>query len=333
MEKYAKGVCCHMKGSKSMIYIACPAHIATGGTEALHVLCFELLKLGIKASMFYYDVIDSNTVVAKRFLQFNTPYVLSVEDSSGSAIVIPETRTDLISKFPLMKKYVWWLSVDNYVRPFKICGPRDLYCLIKDRVIKRNVDFNDRTLFHLCQSYYAMDFVKKQGAENVYFLMDYLGQEHCSGVDIQSQRENVVLYNPAKGRAFTRKIIKAAPEGFKFVALQNMSPEEVHKWSNKAKVYIDFGNHPGKDRFPREAAMAGCIVITSKRGSAAFYEDIPINEFYKFKDSRREIPRIISLISDCMTHYDERRVDFDGYRNFIKEDRTRFIEQVKAVFI
>jgi hypothetical protein len=232
-----------------------------------------------------------------------------------------------------MKKYVWWLSVDNYVRPFKICGPRDLYCLIKDRMIKRNVDFKDRTLFHLCQSYYAMDFVKKQGAENVYFLMDYLGQEHCSGVDIQSQRENVVLYNPAKGRAFTRKIIKAAPEGFKFVALQNMSPEEVHKWSNKAKVYIDFGNHPGKDRFPREAAMAGCIVITSKRGSAAFYEDIPINEFYKFKDSRREIPRIISLISDCMTHYDERRVDFDGYRNFIKEDRTRFIEQVKAVFI
>ena len=178
-----------------------------------------------------------------------------------------------------------------------------------------------------------VDFVKKQGAENAYFLMDYLGQEHCSGVDIQSQRENVVLYNPAKGRAFTRKIIKAAPQGLKFVALQNMSPKEVHMWSNKAKVYIDFGNHPGKDRFPREAAMAGCIIITSKRGSAAFYEDIPIKESYKFKDSRREIPRIVDLISDCMTHYDERRADFEEYRNFIKEDYTRFIEQVKAIFI
>jgi hypothetical protein len=34
-----------------------------------------------------------------------------------------------------------------------------------------------------------------------------------------------------------------------------------------------------------------------------------------------------------MTRYDERRIDFDEYRNFIKEDQARFIEQVKEVFI
>lgn len=321
-----------MKRVKGVVYIACPAHIATGGTEALHVLCFELLELGVNASMFYYDVIDSNNVVAKRFLQFNTPYVLTVDDSLESAIVIPETQTNLISKFPLMKKYIWWLSVDNYVRPLKFCGPRDLYCLIKDRIIKKNVDFKDRNLSHLCQSYYAMDFVKKHGAKNVHFLMDYLGQEHCSETKIQSQREDVVLYNPAKGKAFTKKIINAAPNGLKFVALQNMSPKEVNMWSNRAKVYIDFGNHPGKDRFPREAAMAGCIIITSKRGSASFYEDVPIDDCYKFVDSRREIPKIIDLITDCMERYNERQSDFDCYRNFIREDRSRFIQQVKDIF-
>lgn len=321
-----------MKSAKGVVYIACPAHIATGGTEALHVLCFELLELGVNASMFYYDVIDSNEVVAKRFLQFNTPYVLTVEDSLESAIVIPETQTNLISKFPLMKKYIWWLSVDNYVRPLRICGPRDMYCIIRDRVIKKNVNFKDKNLCHLCQSYYAMDFVKKHGAKNVRFLMDYLGQEHCSETKIQAQREDVVLYNPAKGKAFTKKIINAAPNGFKFVALQNMSPKEVNMWSNRAKVYIDFGNHPGKDRFPREAAMAGCIIITSKRGSAAFYEDVPIDDCYKFVDSRREIPKIIDLITDCMERYNERQSDFDCYRNFIREDRSRFIQQVKEVF-
>ncbi len=321
-----------MNDGKGVIYIACPAHIATGGTEALHVLCFELLELGVNASMFYYDVIDSNEVVAKRFLQFNTPYVLTVEDSLESAIVIPETQTNLISKFPLMKKYIWWLSVDNYVRPLRICGPRDMYRIIRDRVIKKNVNFKDKNLYHLCQSYYAMDFVKKHGAKNVHFLMDYLGQEHCSETKIQAQREDVVLYNPAKGKAFTKKIINAAPNGLKFVALQNMSPKEVNMWSNRAKVYIDFGNHPGKDRFPREAAMAGCIIITSKRGSAAFYEDVPIDDCYKFVDSRREIPKIIDLITDCMERYNERQSDFDCYRNFIREDRSRFIQQVKEVF-
>ena len=321
-----------MKGIKGIIYIACPAHIATGGTEALHVLCFELLKSGIKASMFYYDVMDSNEVVAKRFFQFNTPYILTVEDSAEAAIVIPETRTDLICKFPLMKKYIWWLSVDNYVRPLKICGPRNLYRLIKDRITKKNVDFKDRNLCHLCQSYYAMDFVRKQGAEDVHFLMDYLGQEHCMEGDCQSRREDVVLYNPAKGRAFTKKIIKAMPLGLKFVALQNMSPKEVRMWTNKAKVYIDFGNHPGKDRFPREAAMAGCIIITSKRGSAAFYEDVPIDDCYKFDDTSREIPRIVDLIADCIKRYNERRFDFDRYRNFIREDRPRFAQQVNDIF-
>lgn len=54
---------------------------------------------------------------------------------------------------------------------------------------------------------------------------------------------------------------------------------------SKSKVYIDFGNHPGKDRIPREAAISGCIVITGKRGAAAFAEDVCIPETYKFDES------------------------------------------------
>jgi hypothetical protein len=320
-----------MKSAKGVVYIACPAHIATGGTEALHVLCFELLELGVNASMFYYDVIDSNEVVAKRFLQFNTPYVLTVEDSLESAIVIPETQTNLISKFPLMKKYIWWLSVDNYVRPLRICGPRDMYCIIRDRVIKKNVNFKDKNLCHLCQSYYAMDFVKKHGAKNVHFLMDYLGQEHCSETKIQAQREDVVLYNPAKGKAFTKKIINAAPNGLKFVALQNMSPKEVNMWSNRAKVYIDFGNHPGKDRFPREAAIQGTIVITGKQGSAAFMEDLPIPDGYKFDQNNVKLSEIVQLLKDCLKNYDKHIWGFEEYRTFIKQDKEKFISDLKKI--
>lgn len=149
----------------------------------------------------------------------------------------------------------------------------------------------------------------------------------------RAERENVVLYNPVKGMHFTRRVIHRAGRNFRFVALCGMDSATVHEWCSKAKVYIDFGDHPGKDRFPREAAMAGCVVITSRCGSAAFHEDVPIPNEYKFYDKTTEIPKILSLISDCMVHFEARRGDFDEYRKFIKEDRQRFSEQVKSIFV
>ena len=51
-----------------------------------------------------------------------------------------------------------------------------------------------------------------------------------------------------------------------------MTPEQVVDLMSESKVYIDFGNHPGKDRIPREAVINGCCVITGVRGSARFKE-------------------------------------------------------------
>ena len=110
-----------------------------------------------------------------------------------------------------------------------------------------------------------------------------------------------MLYNPKKGIEFTRQLIEAAPD-LNWVPLENMSNEEVRGKLKTSKVYIDFGDHPGKDRFPREAAISGCCVITGKRGSAA-YDDVPIPE------------------------------DFDGYRSTIKAEKNKFIEDVRSIFM
>lgn len=59
-------------------------------------------------------------------------------------------------------------------------------------------------------------------------------------------------------------------QDLRWVPLIGMTTEEMRSCMSKSKVYIDFGNHPGKDRIPREAAISGCIVITGKRGAAAF---------------------------------------------------------------
>ena len=72
-------------------------------------------------------------------------------------------------------------------------------------------------------------------------------------------------------------------------AIENMSTEEVAELLNRSKVYIDFGNHPGKDRFPREAAISGCCIITGQRGAAANDIDVMIPRSYKFPDKTSSI--------------------------------------------
>ena len=98
----------------------------------------------------------------------------------------------------------------------------------------------------------------------------------------------------------------------------------------RAKVYIDFGNHPGKDRIPREARMQGCIVITGKNGSAKYFEDVPIEE--KFDKSPKNISVISTLIKQIFDNYaiwNNKQID---YTNFIKKEKQLFEENVAAVF-
>ena len=90
-----------------------------------------------------------------------------------------------------------------------------------------------------------------------------------------------------------------------WVPLVGMSNDQVLNYLKTSKVYIDFGNHPGKDRLPREAAICGCCIITGKKGAAAFKEDIPISETYKFDDKASSIPYIVEKIRLLLKNYDE----------------------------
>ncbi len=98
-----------------------------------------------------------------------------------------------------------------------------------------------------------------------------------------------------------------------------------------SKLYIDFGDHPGKDRIPREAVSCGCLLLTNKRGSAAFHEDIPIDEKYKV-DEPFDYERISETVKSMLENYAQNFSDFEEYRNFIKSEKVFFEEDVK-VFI
>ena len=99
----------------------------------------------------------------------------------------------------------------------------------------------------------------------------------------------------------------------------------------QSKAYIDFGNHPGKDRLPREAAINGCCVITDRRGSAAFSQDVPIPDEYKFEDTDDNIPQIVDKINDTLSNYNNKKHDFDEYRNKILAEHQQFISDLSKV--
>lgn len=193
-----------------------------------------------------------------------------------------------------------------------------------DDVKKINVNFN------LCQSYYALDFCQRHGLKNILYLSDYINDYFLSS-QISDIKENIILYNPKKGFKFTKKILAYGTE-FNFIPLINMSRDEICNMMRKAKIYMDFGNHPGKDRMPREACMLGCVVITGLRGSAKFSQDVCIPSEYKFGDFNKNVKNIIKKIQVVLKNYDINYANMHQYKMMIEEEKNQFLKKVEYIF-
>jgi hypothetical protein len=322
-----------------MIYIACPEKFATGGTELLHQLYYKLRSYTNNVKIFYYDYSDTGSPVNERFEKYKIEYVNEIKDEDKSILIVPEILTELLNNYKKINKSIWWLSVDNYLN--SVGDITNKFNSIKKKVkliyrrkyFNKIVNFNDNSILHLYQSYYAKDFLEKKKVKKMQYLSDYIGSNFLveKAEFSEMNRENRVLYNPQKGIEFTKKLM-SIDTTIEFTPLINMSQTQIIELCKKSKVYIDFGNHPGKDRFPREAAHLGCIIITGKRGSANFHEDVMIPEKYKFIDKDSNIPQIISEIKNIFKNYNDIEQEFDEYRKMIKNEEKIFEEDVARIW-
>lgn len=321
------------------IYVACPANTATGGPELLHQLVHELNKLGFDAYMYYYRLTENQHPVHEAYLGYNNKFASNIEDNQNNIFIAPETKTELIYQYNSIQKVIWWLSVDNHFGFLN--STSKLKKMVKSTLYYLNIypkqklyRFNKKEkTIHFVQSEYAKQMLKNRGINNAFFLGDYLNNLFIEQqtININTKKENIVIYNPKKGIKFTKTIIQEA-RNIKFVPIENMTRDEVAKLLSTAKVYIDFGNHPGKDRIPREAAISGCCVITGKDGSAKFYEDVPIDEEFKFKTINKNIPLIVEKIKHCFDNYEFESKKFDNYKKLIKNEQSQFIKDIKNIF-
>lgn len=316
------------------IFIACPANCVTGGPELLHQLASELLRRGLRVFLWYPDAKSGCPPQPGEYRKYRVPYVQNITDAPEHIVMFPETMTVLLPRIHHARCILWWLSVDNYLNSLRdfFADPPSTFA---SRPLAEQIFlFSPGTrLEHWVQSEYARQFVLQNHvpAAQVYTVGDYLqSATHLGALGTTAGgRLDIVTYNPKKGFEFTQKLIDAAPD-IKWAPIINMTAEEVHTLLAHAKCYIDFGNHPGQDRLPREAAMAGCCVITGRRGAAANDIDVPIPASYKFDNHQESIPRILACIRSCLTAYAVHRPAFKAYRAMIAGQKERFRHDVAA---
>jgi hypothetical protein len=294
----------------------------TGGTELLHQLVNEIRNNGGTASICYWPF-GPNHAVPLQFRRYNCPTIEMPIDHNDCAVVVPEVLPLVLLNLKLSARYLWWLSVDNFFGPEGILAKRAVLNLLRLKMSRRIV--------HLYQSEYARVFLRRMGFRWIEVLHDYVNDDFDITGRGPTSKENIVTYNPKKGARYTERLLRSGND-IQFFALENMTTREIIDVLSRAKVYIDFGHHPGKDRIPREAAMCDTIVIVGTRGSAKNSIDIPIPPQYKINTSSDFASNTLRMVQSIFFDYELHRNLQSTYKAEICTEKTRFQLEVRNIF-
>lgn len=322
------------------VLVICPGNAMTAGPEALHQLVAELVALGQPAAIVYHPF-DRSFETPAAYRKHGAP-VARYADEPGTLVLFPEIFTPLALRVRQAEPAVWWMSVNNftgerYGRPW-----RDRLRYWK-YVLKGQRPWGGvKALAHLrqfAQSDYAREFLAGHGLASEPLsdpIPAYTEPAYLAGLPARlasAVRADTILYNPNKGAAITARLMAAYPQ-WRFRPLRGLDREQLAQAFLEAKLYMDFGHHPGKDRLPREAAIHGCCVVTARHGSAANPVDVPIPERCKLdvKDPRF-VRNFGEVVADLFAHFEQRSQELAAYRAVIAREPVEWRRQVKAAFV
>jgi len=316
----------------TIFQIVSPAGNPTGGVELLHQMAHILLSQGYNVNIMYWPLNQKHDLV-EFYKEYLKGIVISNKliDKENVVIILPEVFSYFINKIKNAKILFWWLSVDNYINSKKISFA------IRNKFLPFsywNITNNNNKIYHAVQSEYAKIYLSKFSISADFFISDYIHDEYFSDYAKNSnclpeKRKNTILYNPAKGGKEQKKLISYLEKSFECKPLKGMSKTQMIKLLGESKVYIDFGEHPGKDRIPREAANLGCCIVTNRKGSAQNNYDIPISNEYKFDQVDDYFKSVKYKIKEIFDNFERCSLDFMEYRCKISKEKDSFIKEVK----
>jgi hypothetical protein len=326
------------------VLIFCPEYL-NGGCEALHQLGYQINLHGGSAHMAYYtpfshleldgDVLrchQATSPIPGYFARYQPLVLHEARLGPGSLVALPVVLTKL-GAIPdaRYQRAMWWLSVDNAI-------PENLDLL--DATYRRRF-FDDAGLVHFHQSDYARGFLQGNAAARYHPLSDYTDPDfiHRSLIASEnppiSDRANTICFFPGKGAELAARFIEkrdALRQAVEFLPIRGMTKARVREALFGARLYIDFGSHPGKDRVPREAAIAGAIVLLHAAGAARCFPDHPLPAEYLFTeddvDTGRLHEKVNAILNEPESHFGMQRT----YRDAILHERERFDLEVRTFF-
>lgn len=321
------------------VRVVCPGGAMTAGPEALHQLVAELNRLG-QPAVIVYSPFDRTFETPEPYRKYAVP-VERYADERGELIVFPEIMPTDALRVTRAEAAIWCMSLNNYTCVRYGNPLRDRFRYFKAWLKgKRPLGGINalRHLKHFAQSHHALTYLEARGFSvlpltdsiPVYTAPDYLAM--LPQRLVAACREDVILYNPSKGRAVTERLIRAYPQ-WQFKPLRGLNRQQLADAFLGAKVYIDFGHHPGRDRLPREAAVHGCCVVTARHGSAGNPVDVPIPDKYKLdpkasafvEEFGHVIDAIFSDFSRCST-------ELEPYRLMVHREEEVFDAQIRRAF-
>jgi hypothetical protein len=277
------------------LVVVCPANAVTGGPEAMHQLVHiaNHVERG-SAAILYWPFAPHTT--PQPYQHYVCPKILRDQVPEDALVVFPEIWPEMAHTFK-NRCALWWLSVGN----FGTHGQRNL----------------DKISLHLCQSEYAWDHVRDKGKRMM--LTDWVSVQ-----PVLRERQPQVVVNPAKDAGLLRPFVQSGR--FQVVELGGMDSQGVSEVLHASKVYVDFGKHPGRDRLPREAALAGCLVMSTYIGSATYWEDMPLSNWYKFET----LDEVIGKVAELMDRESPSASQL-VYQGWVAKNRSVFVKEVESL--
>lgn len=296
----------------------------TGGPEALHQLCSTLNEIGEEAFIYYYGNDYSQTHKNEFVPKYSEYYLKSSDidninslDEEDNVVVVPEVfPVRLIENFQNCKVVFWRLSIFTHGQQLNLPVFQNVYqgcqCDTQFKILK------DSKLFDKSKYFMLSDYI------NQIYIMDEKR--------IPKNRKNQVLYNPRKGLKHTQSIINTlSGKGIDLIPITGMSNEQIRDLILQSKVYIDFGDHPGKDRMPRECASGGCVIITGTQRCGSNKKDIPIETKFEYNESNDsyDYQKVVEFILEVLDNYDIYFEQQKKYRSVIRKEKKTFIKEIQ----
>ena len=317
-----------------MVQFLCPPNYATGGTEAIFSCVDMLFELGIDAELVLCTFdnggmqVWGENAVPERFKKYRYRLASSVSPKS-TCVVCPEgflKYIELLSGLPL---WIWWLSIDNAFDRTYLRKRLDIVigAYISNYRTKKIATTIPQK--HLCQSAYSRTVLERWGM-SCSMLTDYVDVP-ISLTDLP--KTCTVSYNARRGQSEALSTLSHLSGNVEIVPIINMTVYQVQQTLARSMICLDFGFFPGKDRLVREATLLGNVVLTSKIGSAGYFEDFGIDSTYKFSiRMHRERQRCLNVIRDILNQRSYHLEAQSRFRTIVSQERDVFRSEVISVF-